>query len=89
MRLEQHPYGRLSLAFLQVDNFKTIDDVFEYEKADALLRKLADVLLTSFGTFTDAVAFRAHGDEINLLGGILEHENKIIELLGLASTWPR
>ena len=56
-------------AFLEVDSFKSINDQFGYEAADALLKhigaKLKELSTVFFG---QATAYRAHGDEFYLLG---------------------
>lgn len=60
------------IAFVEVDRFKSINDKFGYEHADALLRKIASALemcRTWFGE-ASAVAFRAHGDEFYLMGSV-------------------
>jgi len=57
------------LAFVEVDRFKSINDRFGYEDADALLKKIADILRTMCSCFpTLTSAFRAHGDEFYLVG---------------------
>lgn len=58
------------VAFIEVDRFKSINDKFGYEHADALLRMIATTLDVSRVWFGEAsaVAFRAHGDEFYLMG---------------------
>lgn len=59
------------VAFVEVDRFKSINDEFSYENADALLTNIAEQLRAALRYFTDeTTAYRAHGDEFYLLGTI-------------------
>ncbi|WP_437923233.1 GGDEF domain-containing protein [Sorangium sp. So ce291] len=62
--------GDFWLAFVEVDRFKGINDVFGYENADELLRRIAAQLLNGSANFfaPPATPFRAHGDEF-FIGG--------------------
>lgn len=67
--------GEFWVAFLEIDRFKSINDRFGYENADALLRKVAEMLRTMCSCFSGPTqAFRAHGDEFYMMGelGVLE-----------------
>jgi diguanylate cyclase (GGDEF)-like protein len=59
-------------AFIEVDRFKSINDRYGYENADALLLKIAEQLSTARSYFHGAEAFRAHGDEFFLMGPLDE-----------------
>lgn len=70
-RLEAQPSKPFWLAFVEVDRFKSINDQFSYENADALLKRIAAQLQTCLSFFTEpTTAYRAHGDEFYLLGTI-------------------
>jgi diguanylate cyclase (GGDEF)-like protein len=57
------------LAFVEVDRFKSINDRFGYEAADALLVNVARILETGTLFFgSSAKAFRQHGDEFFIVG---------------------
>jgi diguanylate cyclase (GGDEF)-like protein len=58
------------VAFIEIDRFKTINDKFGYEAADALLCNVAHVLNFNAEKFfgPSTVAFRQHGDEFFLVG---------------------
>jgi diguanylate cyclase (GGDEF)-like protein len=59
------------VAFVEVDRFKSINDEFTYENADALLKRIAEQLTTCLSFFSDTTtAYRAHGDEFYLLGAL-------------------
>ena len=63
------------IAFLEVDRFKEINDVFGYTNADTLLKRIAEQLTTASSYFPQGVtAFRAHGDEFYLAGALVEDE---------------
>ena len=53
------------LAFIEIDKFKTINDRFGYQRADALLCEVAGALEQAAPRFfaDQATAFHAHGDE--------------------------
>ncbi|MBK8997391.1 MAG: GGDEF domain-containing protein [Myxococcales bacterium] len=56
-------------AFVEIDRFKWINDKFGYGNANALLRKLAELIESLGSCFPcQTTAFRAHGDEFYLLG---------------------
>lgn len=56
-------------AFVEIDKFKTINDVFGYENADILLRSVADEIARDIGMSPLGFkAYRAHGDEFYLVG---------------------
>lgn len=56
-------------AFLEVDYFKSINDQFGYEPANALLKRIGETLKEhSTAYFGITSAYRAHGDEFYLLG---------------------
>jgi diguanylate cyclase (GGDEF)-like protein len=58
------------LAFIEVDRFKNVNDVFGYEAADDLLRRISGQLKTAAQDFfgETCIPFRAHGDEFYLAG---------------------
>lgn len=58
------------LAFIEIDKFKTINDRFGYQRADALLQEVAQTLETAAPRYfaDQAIAFHAHGDEFYVLG---------------------
>lgn len=58
------------LAFIEIDRFKTINDQFGYQRADALLCEVARTLEQAAPRFfaDQANAFHAHGDEFYVLG---------------------
>lgn len=59
------------LAFVEVDRFKSINDQFSYENADALLTRIAEQLTAARSYFGGSTtAYRAHGDEFYLLGTV-------------------
>lgn len=67
--LVEKPGPEFWVAFIEVDRFKSINDRFGYENADALLCKIADHLRAACNWFSGvSTAFRAHGDEFFLLG---------------------
>ena len=60
-----HQEGQCSLAFIDMDNFKSINDIFGHQEGDALLRRFA-AILSSLGE-NGTVAARIGGDEFMLL----------------------
>ena len=58
-------YRPISVVFMDIDNFKVVNDRFGHMAGDSLLRTLADILLTSTRDI-DSVA-RLGGDEFGLL----------------------
>lgn len=73
------------VAFVEIDRFKSINDKFGYEKADVLLKAVADLIKQKAATFPGKTdPFRAHGDEFYLLGvpgGTPEEQAEAIDLL--------
>jgi diguanylate cyclase (GGDEF)-like protein len=70
-RLNESPTKPFWLAFVEVDRFKSINDEFTYENADVLLKRIAETLVSALPYFGEgASAYRAHGDEFYLLGGV-------------------
>jgi diguanylate cyclase (GGDEF)-like protein len=62
---------RFWLAFVEIDEFKRINDRHGYENADALLVKVAEQLRSMCSWFPGTTsAFRPHGDEFYLLGAL-------------------
>ncbi|MBI4951771.1 MAG: diguanylate cyclase [Myxococcales bacterium] len=66
--------GDFWLAFIEVDHFKRINDVFTYQNADIFLKRIAEVLLGAARHHlpTGTVPFRAHGDEFYLAGELVD-----------------
>lgn len=63
------------IAFLEVDRFKEINDIFGYTNADTLLKRIAEQLTTASSFFPHGVAaFRAHGDEFYLARALVDGE---------------
>jgi diguanylate cyclase (GGDEF)-like protein len=62
--------GAFWSAFVEVDHFKSVNDRFGYENADALLTKIAETLRMAVSSWFPGTttAFHAHGDEFYLLG---------------------
>jgi diguanylate cyclase (GGDEF)-like protein len=59
------------VAFIEVDRFKSVNDKFGYEHADALLKKIAETLQMACSWFeATTLAYRAHGDEFYLMGDV-------------------
>jgi diguanylate cyclase (GGDEF)-like protein len=52
-----------SLAFIEVDHFKRINDKFQYANADRLLMAIGALLSDAQTTHANSIGFRAHGDE--------------------------
>lgn len=70
------------IAFVEVDKFKSINDRFGYENADALLVKVAALLGEMTACFPKgADAFRAHGDEFYLLGEVAGNSYHPVETI--------
>lgn len=72
------------IAFVEVDRFKTINDMFTYENADILLGAIASKLSEMTPCFPrgdaqHAEAFRAHGDEFYLLGELPSESEHVCE----------
>jgi diguanylate cyclase (GGDEF)-like protein len=62
-------------AFVEIDYFKRLNDLFGYQKADAMLKEVGAHLVRAGAYFPDgARAFRAHGDEFYLLGSLTDGE---------------
>jgi diguanylate cyclase (GGDEF)-like protein len=76
-------------AFVEIDHFKSINDRFGYEKADALLQRVAESLKSQINCFplpNTTGAFRPHGDEFYLVGECrTEDAGEIEESLRLVS----
>lgn len=62
LRSNPHP---LAFALLDVDNFKGINDTYGHDIGDAILKKVAHILITHFRE--SDVAFRFGGDEFALI----------------------
>jgi diguanylate cyclase (GGDEF)-like protein len=58
------------IAFVEIDQFKRVNDKFGYERADALLRAVAGTLSHAAPQYfaDQARAFHVHGDEFYILG---------------------
>jgi diguanylate cyclase (GGDEF)-like protein len=66
-------------AFVEIDHFKRLNDVFGYQQADAMLKKVGDHLQLACAYFPDgARPFRAHGDEFFLVGTLSERETDVV-----------
>jgi diguanylate cyclase (GGDEF)-like protein len=59
-------------AFVEIDNFKRLNEVYKYEAGNAMLKKVAEQLKISaesyFGGLGLVQAFHAHGDEFYMIG---------------------
>jgi diguanylate cyclase (GGDEF)-like protein len=56
-------------AFIEIDQFKWINDQHGYQNADALLQKVAEALNSACSYFLGSTsAFRPHGDEFYMIG---------------------
>ena len=55
----------MSLAFLDLDNFKHVNDTLGHEQGDAVLRKVAEILISSLRA--SDIAGRIGGDEFGVL----------------------
>lgn len=59
-------------AFLEIDKFKSVNDRFGHENANALLVAIAEMMHTMRSVFgSPTQAFRAHGDEFYFAGELL------------------
>jgi diguanylate cyclase (GGDEF)-like protein len=57
-------------AFVEIDHFKRLNEIYKYEACDAMLQAVGKHLqLSAQQCFGGARAFHAHGDEFYLLGG--------------------
>jgi diguanylate cyclase (GGDEF)-like protein len=57
------------VAFVEVDRFKSLNDRFGHEKADAVLKQVAAMMDAMRGCFPGkTAAYRAHGDEFFYVG---------------------
>lgn len=57
------------VAMVEIDYFKRVNDEFGYQRADSLLKEIAQQLQNGRAFFPEsATAFRAHGDEFFLFG---------------------
>ena len=76
--------GPFWLAFVEVDQFKRVNDRFGTQNADVLLTKIGEVLGTLKSCFSgQAVAFHAHGDEFYLMGDTVADTERISKSLDL------
>jgi diguanylate cyclase (GGDEF)-like protein len=79
-----------ALLFLDLDNFKGVNDTFGHAVGDRLLKAVADRLKRELSA-TD-VAARIGGDEFVVLAAVLNHEQAMVQgqrLIGaIASTYP-
>ncbi len=93
-RLRRYPQP-LTLAYIDLDNFKQVNDAMGHDVGDALLKKTASVMLASVRG-SDLVA-RLGGDEFALLFPLLDMQSARVvleklskELLGIMqkNAWP-
>ncbi len=57
------------VAFVEVDKFKSVNDRFGHENANALLKSIATMMSTMCSIFPGrTTAYRAHGDEFYFVG---------------------
>lgn len=58
------------IAFLEINRFKSVNDRFGHDHADAMLLRMAQELIDACGSYLvgRTQAFRAHGDEYFLVG---------------------
>jgi diguanylate cyclase (GGDEF)-like protein len=57
------------LTLTEIDRFKSLNDRFGHEKADAVLQQVADLMVAHRGSFPGkTIAYRAHGDEFFYVG---------------------
>ena len=66
--LLRNPYmndGRIAMAFLDLDNFKSLNDTFGHQEGDLALRQLAQIISSNIRE--NDIAFRYGGDEFIIL----------------------
>jgi diguanylate cyclase (GGDEF)-like protein len=77
------PADRFALAFIDLDNFKHINDYYSHDAGDALLRKVADRIRGALGP-SDMLA-RIGGDEfVLLLNPITGQESTLATVQGIS-----
>ncbi|MFO7566497.1 MAG: GGDEF domain-containing protein [Enhygromyxa sp.] len=61
-------------AFIEVDHFKRINEIYKYEAGNAALKRVAKALQTAaedlFGGVSTVEAYHTHGDEFYLIGDV-------------------
>ena len=75
--IEEENWSRVALLIVDVDGFKTIDDTYRHSTGDAVLRLVAETLLTTFRA--DDRVYRLGGDEfaVVMIGAGHEQEETI------------
>lgn len=87
--LEQEPAGKISLAFLDVDDFKGINDTYGHHCGDLVLKELANAIQNV--PVVGANAYRISGEEFCIIFKDVAHEvvNKVmIDLQSQISSKP-
>ncbi|TAL46915.1 MAG: EAL domain-containing protein, partial [Methylovulum sp.] len=72
--------GLAAVFFLDIDNFKRINDSLGHRRGDHLLQRIAERLCTTLRP-NDTVA-RYDGDEFSILAGDLPHVDSVLVILG-------
>lgn len=76
---QKRPGDKFALAFIDLDDFKRVNDVYGHTTGDALLRGIADRLRTQIRG--DDILGRISGDEFVLVLDPFDEKNKIVSMI--------